>query len=250
MTNLVVFMHIVSRCVEQIYFISVWHKLSWIFHPWWPYIKTCGLCLRLFHEWVVHAVLLTGLPIPLGCLLCWSLLFGFCHWVFIMFLDYVLSCMSNPSSCMTYMVLSSYALWYALVTLMKTMDTGYCVFLISLIVLCGGNIWSVVAMISWVLTVVLFTPLFVFVKVGVGCGGHHRQRGKNTTGSVLDGAALDFTQILAYLVHNMSRFQLYLGCGHFGWLLFSVNNILAGFIVKLYFICWNYSLSPDWHITA
>ena len=28
----------------------------------------------------------------------------------------------------------------------------------------------------------------------------------------------DFTQILAYLVHNMSRSQLYLGLGHFGWL--------------------------------
>ena len=28
----------------------------------------------------------------------------------------------------------------------------------------------------------------------------------------------DFTQILAYLVHNMSRSQLHLGFGHFGWL--------------------------------
>ena len=40
--------------------------------------------------------------------------------------------------------------------------------------------------------------------------------GKTTTGSALDGAVLDFTQILAYLVHNMSRSQLYLGFGHFG----------------------------------
>ena len=47
----------------------------------------------------------------------------------------------------------------------------------------------------------------------VSCGGHHRPRGKTTTGSALDGA-----QILAYLVHNMSRSQLYLGFGHFGWL--------------------------------
>ena len=62
----------------------------------------------------------------------------------------------------------------------------------------------------------------------VSCG-HHRQRGKTTTGSALDGAVLDFTQILAYLVHNMSRSQLYLGFGHFGWLpFFAVNNILAG----------------------
>ena len=52
----------------------------------------------------------------------------------------------------------------------------------------------------------------------VSCCGHHRQRGKTTTGSDLDGAVLDFTQILAYLVHNMSRSQLYLGFGQFGWL--------------------------------
>ena len=53
----------------------------------------------------------------------------------------------------------------------------------------------------------------------VSCGGHHRQRGKTTTGSAL-GAVLDFTQILACLVHNMSRSQLYLGFGDFGWLPF------------------------------
>ena len=52
----------------------------------------------------------------------------------------------------------------------------------------------------------------------VSCGGHHRPRGKTTTGSALDGAVFDITQILAYLVHNMSRSQLYLGFGHFGWL--------------------------------
>ena len=52
----------------------------------------------------------------------------------------------------------------------------------------------------------------------VSCGGHHRPRGKTTTGSVLDGAVFDIAQILAYLVHNMSRSQLYLGFGHFGWL--------------------------------
>ena len=54
-------------------------------------------------------------------------------------------------------------------------------------------------------------------------------REKTTTGSALDGAVFDIAQILAYLVHNMSRSQLYLGFGHFGWLtFFSVNNILAG----------------------
>ena len=52
----------------------------------------------------------------------------------------------------------------------------------------------------------------------VSCGGHHRPRGKTTTGSALDGAVFDITQILAYLVHNMSRSQWYLGFGHFGWL--------------------------------
>ena len=50
----------------------------------------------------------------------------------------------------------------------------------------------------------------------VSCGGHHWLRGKTTTGSALDGAVFDITQILAYLVHNMSRSQLYLGFGHFG----------------------------------
>ena len=52
----------------------------------------------------------------------------------------------------------------------------------------------------------------------VSCGGHHRPRGKTTTGSALDGAVFDIAQIMAYLVHNMSRSQSYLGFGHFGWL--------------------------------
>ena len=42
----------------------------------------------------------------------------------------------------------------------------------------------------------------------VSCCGHHRPRGKTTTGSALDGAVFDIAQILAYLVHNMSRSQL------------------------------------------
>ena len=50
----------------------------------------------------------------------------------------------------------------------------------------------------------------------VSCGGHHRPKGKTTTGSALDGAVFDIAQILAYLVHNMSKSQLYLGFGHFG----------------------------------
>ena len=50
----------------------------------------------------------------------------------------------------------------------------------------------------------------------VSCGGHHRPKGKTTTGSALDGAVFDIAQILAYLVHDMSRSQLYLGFGHFG----------------------------------
>ena len=50
----------------------------------------------------------------------------------------------------------------------------------------------------------------------VFCDGHHQPRGKTTTGSALDGAVFDIAQILAYLVHNMSRSQLYLGFGHFG----------------------------------
>ena len=75
-----------------------------------------------------------------------------------------------------------------------------------------------------------FTPLHKLVRENicnlngggwgceVSCGGHHHwPRGKTTTGSALDGAVFDITQILAYLVHNMSRSQLYLGFGHFGW---------------------------------
>ena len=54
----------------------------------------------------------------------------------------------------------------------------------------------------------------------VSCGGHHRPRGKTTTVSALDGAVFDIAQILAYLVHNVSRSQLYLGFGHFVWLLY------------------------------
>ena len=58
------------------------------------------------------------------------------------------------------------------------------------------------------------------LKLGceVSCGGHHWPRGKTTTGSALDGAVFDIAQILAYLVHNMSRSQLYLVFGHCGWL--------------------------------
>ena len=41
---------------------------------------------------------------------------------------------------------------------------------------------------------------------------------KDHHGWALDGAVFDIAQILAYLVHNMSRSQLYLGFGHFGWL--------------------------------
>ena len=87
----------------------------------------------------------------------------------------------------------------------------------------------------------------------VSCGGrgHHRPRGKTTTGSALDGAVFDITQILAYLVHNMSRSQSYLGFGHFGWLpSFFSQQLFGGLMVKLYFLCWNYSLSSGWHIIA
>ena len=80
---------------------------------------------------------------------------------------------------------------------------------------------------------------------------HHRPRGKTTTGSALDGAVFDIAQILAYLVHNMSRSQLYLGFGHFGWLpSFFGQWHFGGLMVKLYFLCWNYSLSSGWHIIA
>ena len=85
----------------------------------------------------------------------------------------------------------------------------------------------------------------------VSCGGHHRLRGKTTTGSALDGAVFDIAQILAYLVHNMSRSQFYLGFGHFGWLpSFFGQQHFGGLMVRLHFLCWNYSLSSGWHIIA
>ena len=49
----------------------------------------------------------------------------------------------------------------------------------------------------------------------VSCSGYHRLRRKTTMGSALDEAVFDITQILAYLVHDMSRSQLYFGFGHF-----------------------------------
>ena len=55
-----------------------------------------------------------------------------------------------------------------------------------------------------------------------------KRKGHHEWSSTLDGAVLDIAQILVYLVHNISRSQLYLGFGHFGWLLFSVNNIWPG----------------------
>ena len=74
----------------------------------------------------------------------------------------------------------------------------------------------------WLETMSWFDCYHLSVRGGwgceVSCGGHHRPRGKTTTGSALDGAVFDIAQILAYLVHNMSRSQLYLGFGHFGWL--------------------------------
>ena len=60
---------------------------------------------------------------------------------------------------------------------------------------------------------------------------NNRLRGKTTTASDLDGAVFDIIKILAYLVYNMSRSQLYLGFHRLAILadslLFSVNNILA-----------------------
>ena len=49
-----------------------------------------------------------------------------------------------------------------------------------------------------------------FLVVGTIC----KEDFKTTTGSALDGEVLDFTQILAYLVHNKQRF---LTPGHQGW---------------------------------
>ena len=90
------------------------------------------------------------------------------------------------------------------------------------------------------------------VRGGWGCevsfGGHHRPRGKTTTGSALDGAVFDIAQILAYLVHNMSRSQLYLGFGHFGWLdpfffLFLWLNCISSVEITLFLLA---DILPDY----
>ena len=73
-------------------------------------------------------------------------------------------------------------------------------------------------------------------SVTAGCDhfGHHGEltvssRWAVTVANFCLMGVLNFTQILAYLVHNMNRSLLYLGFGHFDWLPFlSVNNILAG----------------------
>ena len=83
---------------------------------------------------------------------------------------------------------------------------------LKLCALCRGN---GITLMAWRKTPV---PPLLIRGCKVSCGGHHRPRGKTTTGSALDGAVFDIAQILAYLVHNMSRSQLYLGFGHFGWL--------------------------------
>ena len=78
---------------------------------------------------------------------------------------------------------------------------------------------------STIILAIVYTVLFswLFPKHKWG------QRGKTTTGSALDGAVFDIAQILAYLVHNMSSSQLYLGLVILAdSLLFSVNTILVG----------------------
>ena len=85
----------------------------------------------------------------------------------------------------------------------------------------------------------------------VSCGGHHRPRGKTATGSVLDGAVFDIAQILAYLVRNMSRSQLYLGFGHFDWLpSFLIKNILAGLWLNCISSVEITLFFSGWHIIA
>ena len=91
-----------------------------------------------------------------------------------------------------------------------------------------------------------------YISIGSGNGlVQHREHAITWTNDALDGAVFNIAQILAYLVHNMSRSQLYLGFGHFGWLpSFSGQKHFGGLMVKLYFLCWNYSFSSGWHIIA
>ena len=143
------------------------------------------------------------------------------------------------------MTSSKYALWCHLEQLSSVH------FWVEIRLQCISLLWS-----SWLL-LLNYHQIHGIITWGgwgceVSCGGHHPQRGKTTMGSALDGAVLDIAQILAYLVHNISRSQLYLGFGHFGWLpSFFGQYYFGGFMVKLHFICWNYSFfSSGWHSIA
>ena len=77
--------------------------------------------------------------------------------------------------------------------------------------------------ISYVITNCGQHLFWIALEALLGVGGAVRFLVVGTIGQeerppALDGAVFDITQILAYLVHNMSRSQLYLGFGHFGWL--------------------------------
>ena len=86
----------------------------------------------------------------------------------------------------------------------------------------------------------------------VSCGGHHRLRGKTTTGSALDGAVFDIAQYwpIQYTIWADPNYSWGLAILADSLLFFSVNNILAGLWLNCILFCWNYSLSSGWHIIA
>ena len=130
--------------------------------------------------------------------------------------------------------------------------SGKCFFYLPPLMPCNQCILSRELTVYWYIVFVC-TPCERWGGWGceVSFSGHHWPREKTTTGPALDGAVFDIAQILAYLVHNMSRSQLYLGFGHFGWLPYFFRSIsFGGLMVKFYFLCWNYSLSSGWHIIA
>ena len=67
------------------------------------------------------------------------------------------------------------------------------------------------------------------------CGGHHRPRGKTTTGSALDGAVFDIAQILGVWPFWLTPFfQSITFCRVYGYIVFPLLKLLSFFWLTYY----------------
>ena len=80
------------------------------------------------------------------------------------------------------------------------------------------------------------------------CDGHHHHEygGKTTTGPALDRSIFDCRIWHTIWADPASILRV---CP-FTWLGLFGQWYFGGFMVKLYFLCWNHSLSSGWHIVA